>query len=283
MSHAAHVPLQSFLFVPATRPERFAKALDAGADAVIVDLEDAVALADKATARATLHASASAARPVLVRINGADTPWFDEDLALAAIEGVAGIVVPKAESARDIVRVMERNSRNVPVFPLVETAAGMVNVREIAKSPGVRQLMFGTLDFLVDIGAEGDGVELDPYRAELVLASRVANIDAPVDGVTPEIGDLERLRASTLSGKARGMGGKLCIHPAQVPVVTACFMPTKEQFAWASSVLDAARAANGAAVAVDGKMVDRPVILRAERIVRIVQHYRRSPHESVKP
>jgi citrate lyase subunit beta / citryl-CoA lyase len=283
MSHAAHVPLQSFLFVPATRPERFAKALDAGADAVIVDLEDAVALADKATARATLHASASAARPVLVRINGADTPWFDEDLALAAIEGVAGIVVPKAESARDIVRVMERNSRNVPVFPLVETAAGMVNVREIAKSPGVRQLMFGTLDFLVDIGAEGDGVELDPYRAELVLASRVANIDAPVDGVTPEIGDLERLRASTLSGKARGMGGKLCIHPAQVPVVTACFMPTKEQFAWASSVLDAARAANGAAVAVDGKMVDRPVILRAERIVRIVQHYRRSPRESAKP
>lgn len=277
MSNAAHVPLQSFLFVPATRPERFAKALDAGADAVIVDLEDAVALEDKATARAALQAWASPTQPVLVRINGADTPWFDEDLALAAIEGVAGIVLPKAERARDIARVMERNPRNVPVFPLIETAAGMVNVHEIARSPGVQQLMFGTLDFIADIGAEGDGVELDPYRAELVLASRVANIDAPADGVTPEINEVERLRASTLSGKARGMGGKLCIHPAQVPVVNTCFLPTKDQFEWAARVLDAAREANGAAVAMDGKMVDRPVILRAQRIA---QRYQRALRKS---
>ncbi len=269
MSDASNFPLQSFLFVPATRPERFAKARGAGADAVIVDLEDAVALADKDTARAALKAALSPALPVLVRINGVDTPWFDDDIALAAIEGVAGIVLPKAESASDIAKVMARNPRGVPVYALIETALGMMRALEIAQASGVRQLMFGTLDFIVDIRAQGDGVELDPYRAQLVLASRVAGIDAPLDGVTTALDDVERLRTEALAGKARGMGGKLCIHPAQVSVVNACFLPAPEQIEWAKRVLDAARAANGAAVAVDGKMVDRPVILQAQQIVEI--------------
>ena len=128
--------------------------------------------------------------------------------------------------------------------------------------------MFGSIDFCVDLGIEGDDHELDYFRSQLVLASCLAGIAAPVDGVTTAINDEQVLQSDTLRGKRFGFGGKLCIHPKQIAVVRAAYLPSAAEVAWAQRVVAAATAAHGGAVAVDGKMVDRPVILKAERILQ---------------
>jgi citrate lyase subunit beta/citryl-CoA lyase len=127
--------------------------------------------------------------------------------------------------------------------------------------------MFGTLDFCADMGMASDGDELDTFRAKLVTISRVAEIRAPIDGVTPAIDDTQTLETETTRAKRWGFAGKLCIHPKQVSTVNGCFAPGEAEIAWAKRVLEAFERANGAAVAVDGKMVDRPVILRAQGIL----------------
>lgn len=262
----------SFLFVPGSQPARFDKALGSGADAVIIDLEDAVTPDAKAEARRTVTSWVSAERPVLVRINARDTQWFDEDAELTRLPGVAGIVLPKTEAASDIVDLISVTRTKLPVYPLIETAKGMWNVLEIAKAPFVKQLMFGTLDFIADLGLGSDGEELDTFRSQLVLVSRVAGIGAPIDGVTPGIDDEARLAAEAEKGRRWGFGGKLCIHPKQVPVVNQCYAPTESDVAWAQRVLAASDSASGAAIAIDGKMIDRPVVLRAQRILASIRH-----------
>jgi citrate lyase subunit beta/citryl-CoA lyase len=137
---------------------------------------------------------------------------------------------------------------------------------------GVARLAFGSIDFQFDLGIEGDDEELLYFRSMLVLASRVAGLTAPIDGVTVALDDDAKLHADTLRARRFGFGAKLCIHPRQVASVNAGFRPTAVEVAWATRVLAAAREANGAAVAVDGKMVDRPVILRAQRIVDDAAH-----------
>lgn len=266
----AGAPVRSYLFVPATRPERFAKALESGAQAVIVDLEDAVSPADKDRARAALAAWLSPARPVLVRINAAATPWFAADLALCTQPGIAGIVLPKAENADDIERVVRASNERVPVLPLVETAQGLWNARALGEAPGVVRLLFGSIDFQLDLGVRDDA--LLAYRAQIVLASRVAGIAAPVDGVTTAIDDADTLRRDTERARELGFGGKLCIHPKQVAVVNATFRPTEGEIAWAQRVVAADATAQGAAVAVDGKMVDRPVLAQAHAILAEAEH-----------
>ena len=256
-----------YLFVPGSRPERFAKALEGGADAVIVDLEDAVGPADKAAARAALAGWLSPQRPVLVRINGSDTPWFQDDLALCGLPGVAGVVLPKAERAEDVAAVAARAGAGVPVLPLIETAQGIWNAHAVATAPRVQRLLFGSIDFQVDLGIDGEGEELLHFRSQLVLVSRVAGLRAPVDGVCTAIDDAERLRAETQRGRRLGFGGKLCIHPKQVDVVRACYLPGPEEIAWAQRVVAADAAAGGAAVALDGKMIDRPVLMKAREIL----------------
>ena len=261
--HAA--PARSYLFVPGNRPERFARACSSGAHAVIVDLEDAVQPAEKDAARAALAAWVSPANPVIVRVNAADTPWHAADLELCKAPGVAGIVLPKAEFiSNHLIDICESGDRHI--LPLIETAAGFDAARKIAASPRVQRLLFGSIDFQVDLGIDGEGDELLFFRSQLVLVSRLAGLQAPVDGVCTEIDEPETLEADTLRGKRLGFGGKLCIHPRQVPLVNARFAPSLEEITWAKRVLEAADKANGAAVAVDGRMVDRPVILKAERI-----------------
>ncbi|MCG7400327.1 HpcH/HpaI aldolase/citrate lyase family protein [Caballeronia zhejiangensis] len=262
---------RSFLFVPGNQPERFDKALNSGADAVIIDLEDAVDADAKASARDAVAAWLTPERNVLLRVNARGTAWFEADARLARLRGVAGIVLPKAESSADVAALIWLTKSKIPVFPLIETAMGMWNALEIAKAPFVRQLMFGTLDFIADMGMDSDGDELDPFRAQLVMISRVAGIDAPIDGVTPAFDDDDRVTCETARGKSRGFGGKLCIHPKQVPVVNACFAPSESELNWARRVLDASKEANGAAISVDGKMVDRPVVLRAQRVVELAR------------
>jgi citrate lyase subunit beta/citryl-CoA lyase len=258
-------PVSSYLFVPGNRPERFAKACSAGAGAVIVDLEDAVAPDEKVTARAAVGAWLSAQSPVLVRINSADTEWFRDDVEMCRRAGVAGIVLPKAERSEDIRYITSRVA--VPVLPLIETAKGMWHAHEVACCNSIQRLIFGSIDFQVDLGIDGEDEQLLQFRSQLVLVSRVAGIQPPVDGVTTAIDDAERLRSDTLRGKRLGFGAKLCIHPKQVETVNACFRPSEEEVQWATRVVQAAGNANGAAVAVDGKMVDKPVLLRAEAIL----------------
>lgn len=260
----------SYLFVPGNRPERFDKALAAGADCVIVDLEDAVPPSEKELARAAvmgwLSSRSSSDKPVALRINSGDSPWFTDDLGLCALPGVAAVVVPKAADPGDIERVLSSGARSV--LALIESAQGIAQATMIAAMQGVDRLMFGHIDFSVDLGIEGDERELDYFRSQLVLASRLAGIAAPVDGVTTALDDDAVLRAETLRGKRFGFGGKLCIHPKQLAPVHASYMPTDAEIAWATRVLDAAAAAKGAAVAVDGKMVDLPVMIKAERILQ---------------
>jgi len=258
---------RSYLFVPADRPERFAKAMASGADAVIIDLEDAVAPSAKAAARQALSAWLDrGSGGVAVRINAVDTPWFAADLAVAAHAGVTAIVLPKAERAQDLAQVLGQ-APHAALLPLVETAVGIDRVREIAGAAGVQRLLFGSIDLQLDLGIDGDGEELLVYRAQLVLASRLAGIAAPVDGVCTALDDEALLRAETRRARRFGFGAKLCIHPRQVAPVNEAFRPTAEELDWARRVVDATAKANGAAIAVDGKMVDRPVLLRAQALL----------------
>ncbi|WP_175817923.1 HpcH/HpaI aldolase/citrate lyase family protein [Burkholderia diffusa] len=260
-------PFQSLLFVPGDRPERFEKALNSGADVVIVDLEDAVSPSAKERARSIIASWVSPEKPILVRINARGTPWFSEDVKLRNLRGIAGIVLPKAETGGDIEAVFGGSSGRIPVYPLIETGAGLCNAREVAAAPYVQQLLFGTLDFIADMGIEGDAEELNPYRAALALASRVSGIEPPIDGVTPAIDDINRLTTDALNGRRLGFGGKLCIHPKQVPIVNQCYRPSEADLEWARRILDAAERADGSVLVLDGKMVDRPVVLKAQRIL----------------
>jgi citrate lyase subunit beta/citryl-CoA lyase len=259
---------RSYLFVPADRPERISKALASGADAVIVDLEDAVAPGAKAAARAALAdwlGSAQAA-PVCLRINAAGTPWFTDDLRLAALPAVAAVVLPKAERADELTSVAAAAPGRA-LLPLVETAAGFDALRQVAGAPGVQRLLFGSIDFQADLGIEGDDDALLYFRSQIVLASRLAQLQAPVDGVTTAIDDAAQLAADTSRARRLGFGAKLCIHPRQVAVMNTGFTPGEAELGWARRVLAAAEAAGGAAVAVDGKMVDAPVLLRARALL----------------
>jgi citrate lyase subunit beta/citryl-CoA lyase len=196
-----------------------------------------------------------------------NVPWFREDAEICRRHGIAGVVLPKVERIEDIHRVLERVGTAIPVLPMIETAQGFWSAHTLARAASVQRLLFGALDFQFDLGIGGDGEELLYFRSQLVLVSRIAGIQAPVDGVSPAIDDPERLRAETLHARRLGFGGKLCIHPKQIGYVNECFSPSPEEVAWAKRVVEAAAAVKGAAVAVDGKMVDRPVILKAQEIL----------------
>jgi citrate lyase subunit beta/citryl-CoA lyase len=258
---------RSYLYVPGNRPDRFDKACAAGADAVIIDLEDAVPPAEKASARAALRAWLSPATAVIVRINGADTEWFEQDLEACDTGGIIGVVLPKAAQIDDAVVALCRR-RAAVLLPIIETAAGMAQARAVAAIACVQRLMFGTIDFQLELDIDGDGDELLAFRSELVLASRLAGIQSPVDGPCTSWENVEQVSADARRARKLGFGGKLCIHPKQIAPVNAAFSPSEPELAWAHKVLEAAERSGGAAVAVDGKMIDRPVILKAERIVR---------------
>ncbi|WP_187775886.1 HpcH/HpaI aldolase/citrate lyase family protein [Salinicola corii] len=263
-------PPRSALFVPANRPERIPKALASGADIVIVDLEDAVAPAAKPMARQALGDFLETASPgaVWVRINAADTADFLEDLALCRDQtGIAGLVVPKAESTRSLAQV---EALGYPMIPLIESARGLQALPGLAQAPGVVQLSFGALDLGLDLGIEpnsegGDWV-LNQARYQLLVQSRLSGLAPPIDTVHPEFRDMEIVDRAARRAVAMGFGGMLCIHPRQVAVVNAAFMPTEDQLAWALRVIEAAEQDAGAGQ-IDGQMIDAPVMARAQRIV----------------
>ena len=264
---------RSYLFVPASRPERIGKAIAAGADAVIVDLEDAVAPDAKSTAREglgavwhTLQEQADATGvALLLRVNGADTAYFGDDLTFCRKQAVQAIVLPKADKAS--LAVLRAALPDTPCHALLETAAGFADLPDVARAAGVTRLLFGSIDLMFDLDVGDDDLPLHYCRSALVLHSRAAGLPAPVDGVCTAIGDAQALAADTTRGRRFGFGAKLLIHPSQVAGVHEALAPSDAEVAWARRVVDQAAAANGAAIAVDGKMVDRPVLERAQRIV----------------
>lgn len=265
----------SFLFVPATQPERLHKALASGADMVIADWEDAVAPADKAQARAALEAavhtlSAAQRAQLLVRINAAGTAWFADDVqALARLVALdmAGAVVPKSESPAQLAAIAQQAGAACALVALVETVAGLDALDALASTPQVQRLAFGHLDFQVDAGMQCavDEGELLPTRMAFVMASRRAQLAQPIDGVTVDTKDAERIRSDTARALRMGFGAKLCIHPAQVAGVNAVFAPCAAAVAHAQAVVDAMQAAHGGVCVVGGKMVDAPVLHMAQR------------------
>jgi len=249
------------LFVPATRPERFTKAAASGADTVILDLEDAVAAADKDSARGALDRGFTDL-PVIVRINADQTPWHEADLAAIRNRGFAGLMLPKAENPASVVRVADAVP-NTPVLALIETAVGLAHARDIAALKCVAQLAFGSVDYCSDLGCAHERNILLPARSELVLASRLAQIAAPIDGVTVRLDDPAQTFDDAAHARAIGMAGKLCVHPKQTGDVLRAFAPTEAEIAWAERVL----ASGDGAVSVDGTMVDEPVRIRARAIL----------------
>ncbi len=268
---------RSFLFVPATRLDRLDKAFATGADAVIVDLEDAVAPDSKAPARLALAERlpalhASLRQRLLVRINAVGTPWHEEDLALMALwsgQRLGAVMLPKSETAVALRAVVGRLGAPGQVLALVESLAGLDNVDALAREPGVLRLAFGHLDFQLDLGMRcmPEEPELNSVRLALVAASRRARLPAPIDGVATATGDGARLAADVSRARAFGFGGKLCIHPAQVEGVNTAFAPSDSELAWARRVVDAAAQQSGQAFSLEGKMVDLPVILSAKALL----------------
>ena len=184
--------------------------------------------------------------------------------------------LPKTERAEDIRVLSEHSGPAAPILPLIETARGFWNAHALAQVPRVQRFVFGSIDFQLDLGIQGEEEELLYFRSQLVLISRLAGFSPPVDGVTTAIDDVERVRCDTLRARRLGFGAKLCIHPRQVKVVNECFEPSPEEESWAKRIVEAAEAVRGAAVSVDGKMVDRPVMARAEAILtRIKQRGQR--------
>jgi citrate lyase subunit beta/citryl-CoA lyase len=263
----------SFLFVPATQPERYGKALASGADGVIIDLEDAVGLDDKAKAREILKNTWSSIsidqkHRIVVRCNAPGSSFYAADLVLAKELQVRHLMIPKTES-RDHVNGAAEELKNTAFIPMIETPLGLHHLNEIASAEQVLRLALGNLDMQVELGISCDDneTEIDTARFMLVLASKLAQIAPPLDGVTPSTDDEPRIFAHAQKAKRFGFGAKLCIHPKQIPIVKRAFTPSPEELDWAKRVISADKAAKGQAVKVDGKMVDRPVVMLARRIL----------------
>lgn len=263
---------RSFLFVPGNRHERFEKAARSGADAVILDLEDGVAPGDKPAAREAIAREWAKVKavgiPVIVRLNALSTLYGPDDLAWAtSLDAPAAVMLPKAEGAEPIERV--HAALQVPVLPLIESAAGLAALPAVAQARGVSRLFLGHIDFMADTGlvCGDDEVEVAPLRFAMAMATRAAGLASPVDGVTIQINEPDRLKRDMQRAIRFGFGAKMCIHPSQVPVIHEACRPTEEELAWARKVLAADEASGGAATQVDGRLVDLPVVLQARRTV----------------
>ena len=260
----------TWLFVPGNRPELFDKAFASGADVVIFDVEDAVAPDDKPEARRAIArwcvASTAHRSRLAIRINDPTTAWFAEDLELLRTTAVAAALLPKAESPEHIARVLRAMAADGLVIPMIESARGVANVETIASAVRVLRLAFGTLDYAVDLDLSGDERGLAYAASRMAVASKCAGLASPIAGVTAELDDEARLAADVAFARACGFGAKLCVHPRQVEAVRRLLAPTPGEIDWATRVIAAAEV-NPGVFALDGKMVDRPVLLKAHAIL----------------
>jgi citrate lyase subunit beta/citryl-CoA lyase len=259
---------RSLLFVPANRPDMAAKAPRSGPDAVVLDLEDAVPPAAKDGARGSAREAAAGlagAVPVCVRVNPPATPWFADDVA-ALPDGLAAVVVPKLDTA-DGVALVAAALGDVPVVAGLETVRGIADARDVLRPP-VAACYFGAEDYVADLGGvrTPGNAEVAHARAYVAMAARLAGVVA-LDMVTIDFRDGDRFSTEAREARALGYAGKMCIHPAQVPLAHEAFRPTPEEVAWARGLLDAFAAAGGETIAYEGQMVDEVVAARARAVL----------------
>jgi citrate lyase subunit beta/citryl-CoA lyase len=261
---------RSFLFVPGDRPDRFAKALASAAGIIILDLEDAVDAAGKEAARQAIEAFDPAGQSdrVLVRINAAGTADFDHDLKTCARARIGGVMLAKVQSRADVEQTAA-GTNGLSVVALIESARGLANLAEIAAQPATQRLAFGSIDYCLDLGIAEDGPGLAAARSEIVLRSRIADLPAPIEGVTANFKDSAMLAADIQVARQFGFSAKLAIHPAQLEAIDNGFMPTAREVAWAEGIIAAAARHEGqtGSLAYAGEMIDKPVLLRATRIL----------------
>ncbi|MCE9683454.1 HpcH/HpaI aldolase/citrate lyase family protein [Halomonas alkalisoli] len=262
--------LRSLLFVPASCPDRIPKALNSQADTVIVDLEDAVAEDEKASAREYLNnfLVQNPEKSVVVRINAHDSSHFKDDLSFCTKHhGISAIMVPKTETCQ----ALEFAARcKKPIWPLIETAAGLNALSSIVYVSGVERLIFGALDMCADLGlatgTPGAQLILDQCRYQLLIQSRVSGLKPPIDSVHPAIEDTAAVRLAANHAREMGFAGMLCIHPKQLAPIHHAFMPDETELCWARRVIDGSTKGRGVFY-LDGEMVDAPVIARARHIL----------------
>jgi len=282
MTKHAH---RTYLFTPGNHPRRVEKALQLGADAVILDLEDAVAVAEKIATRDIVREVLTRPRDcaAFVRVNAYDTTYCYGDICAVIGDGLDGIMLPKLESVEDLKSVdwlisnLERERGyeigSIDLLPIIETAKGAANLRDMVLAGSrVKRFAFGAGDYTRDLGmdwsmAEG---ELLPIRSEMVLASRLGGLEPPIDTVYIHIKEHYAFRASCETVRGLGFQGKLCIHPDQVPVTNDVFTPTADSIAWSEKIVsefEKAEAEGLASIQVDGYFVDYPIVEKAQRTV----------------
>jgi citrate lyase subunit beta/citryl-CoA lyase len=256
---------RSLLFVPGDRPDRFDKAAGAGADLVIIDLEDGVSPPAKAQARENAVAWIGAGNECAVRISAPGTQAHRDDLA-ALSNVICAVVIAKADDRGGVEDTARALGDGVPLIPMIETAAGLSRVDELAASPTVARLALGNFDLAVELGiAIDEPTAMIGVRHAMVLASAVAGIAPPVDGVTGSLHDHEQVARDVALAVAHGFGAKLCVHPAQIAPAHEALRPSEADVAWAREVLAAAGGQDLFVAA--GQMVDKPVVERARRVL----------------
>lgn len=280
---------RTMLFVPADNLRKAGKALMLNADGVVLDLEDAVAISEKANARQVLKEALTLPRrgDVFIRVNSAQTDFILADLQAAVVQGIKGIVLAKSETAEEIrqidwlMRLLEKEQGLLPgtleIIPFIESANAIINAYAIASaSPRVSRMFLGGVDYVQDIGTSFSkaGSELFYARSQLVVASRAAGIEAPIDTVYPDFKDIEGLIADAKLVRQMGFQGKLAIHPGQITPLNEVFAPTTEEITWAKkivAVFDESEAKGLAILQVDGKMIEYPIANRARRILQLAE------------
>ena len=284
-------PSRTFLFAPGDHERRAKKVLTAGADACILDLEDAVAISAKVAARGLVNAALDRPRTCrgFVRVNAFDTEFCAGDIEAVVGPRLDGLVLPKLEDPAQLIAVdwlmrsLERGrglpERAVEIMPIIETARGMAGLHALvacAASLGVRvkRFCFGAGDYTLDLGITWDLAEtvLESARAQMVMQSRAAGLEAPIDTVWIELREMEAFSASCARGVALGFQGKLCIHPDQVPVANAAYSPSEAEVSRSRRIIAAfaeAEAQGLASIQVEGRFVDYPIVERAQRIVAL--------------
>lgn len=262
------IDARSLLFVPGDRPERFPKADASGADVIIIDLEDAVSAPLKDVARTNAVAWLTTHPNAAVRINAIDTEDFGSDVA--ALSGISlTVMLAKTERGAQVHEVRRQLPR-ATVIALIESARGVLNASKIARA-GATRLAFGNVDLATDLAVDpADRTALATARGALVLASASEGIAGPIDGVTTDLRNRETIADDSRYAASLGFAGKLCIHPAQVDAVNAAFSSTEAELEWARGILQAMDSAGptAGAIALNGQMIDAPVVERASRLLR---------------
>ncbi|GAA5208995.1 HpcH/HpaI aldolase/citrate lyase family protein [Streptomyces thinghirensis] len=266
-------PPLTWLYAPGDRPRVVAKALAAGADVVVVDLEDAVAPDRKEYAREATAELLTEPQPVPVhvRVNALDGPFAAADLAaLAALPGLAGLRLPKVTSPEQITGVAAATG-GPPLYALLETALAVERAYRIAAAhPSLRGIALGEADLRADLGVRGDA-GLDWSRSRVVVAARAAGLAPPSQTVHPDTRDLEGLAASCAHGRALGFLGRAAIHPRQLPIIERAYLPTERELEEAETIVKAATAQPGALALPDGRFVDAAVVATAQRTLSLAR------------